>query len=290
MEFLRFGSSIPGSYWGCCACCIIQNFKVDPDDKASIQIVSGDGGGPIGDQFAGPTWRDIFWQRLRVGTFSNSDMPNHAFLAILTSQQVSGGVGAKWLAILKEAGFEFIRTVDNSVYTGPNLGKPVKGGSHPNYIFGLFRNIGRGAVADPFTPPKAWTDLSSVKPEAWQALFRDEADVYLPDAVNAKGEPIEGGGIVAMGQDEFLKRQRVADLAIWNKIGKAKFLTEAQIVAAGAPVILAGLRSENKQEAKATREARRGTSGQKSMTAPAAAPISVAGLAETPAACPATPV
>ena len=44
MEFLRFGSSIPGGYWGCCACCIIQNFKFDPKAKASIQLVSGDSG------------------------------------------------------------------------------------------------------------------------------------------------------------------------------------------------------------------------------------------------------
>lgn len=162
MEFLRFGSSIPGSYWGCCCVDIIQNLKVDPDAKASIQCVSGDSGTALGDKFFGPTYRDIFWQRLRIGTFSDRDMPNHAFLAVLTESQVSGGVGQKWLKLLHEAGFEFIRAIDNSVYTGTGLlanpDKPT-GGSHKNYLFGLFRNIGNGAVPDPFAPPSAWTAL-----------------------------------------------------------------------------------------------------------------------------------
>ena len=43
MEFLRFGSSIPGSYWGCCAFDIIQNFGAyDPDDPLSIEMVDGE--------------------------------------------------------------------------------------------------------------------------------------------------------------------------------------------------------------------------------------------------------
>lgn len=233
MEFLRFGSSIPGSYWGCCACCIIQNFKVDPDKKASIQLVSGDGGGPIlkGREmlFAGPTWRDIFWQRIRTGTFDSRDMPNHAFFAILTDWQVNSGVGAKWLAILKEAGFEFVRSVSNSVYTGPSLAQPEGEGSNLNYIFALYRNIGSGAPADPFTPPKAWTDLPSVTPEAWE---------FVQDA------------------KEFAKAQAAAQRVVWDKIGPAKFLTESEIVAAGAPVTMAGLRSEYPQEPKSQRDAK----------------------------------
>lgn len=258
MEFLRFGSSIPGSYWGCCAVCIIQNFKVDPDAKASIQMVSGDGGGAIGDTFAGPTYRDIFWQRLRTGTFSTGDMPNHTFFAILTQQQVSGGVGAKWLAILKEAGFEFIRTVDNSVYTGPTLKNSTEKSSHPNHIFGLFRNIGQGAIADPFTPPKEWTALPQIKPEAWLSLSDS----------NSEG----------ISKTELLKEQQAVDLAIWNKIGPAKFLTRKQIEAAGAPVILAGLRSENKQEPATEREARQNKAGKKAQT-------SMVGVIDSPA-CP----
>jgi hypothetical protein len=160
--------------------CIIQNFKIDPDEKSSIQLVDGDGGYPCsnanGFMFAGPTWRDIFWQRLRYGTFGTNDMPNHGFLAILTQSQISGGVGKKWLAILKEAGFEFLRTVDNSVYSGPStITAPGKGttSAHPNYVFGLFRNVGHGAIADPYTPPKEWLDLPKVVPEAWERGFSD---------------------------------------------------------------------------------------------------------------------
>jgi hypothetical protein len=163
MECLRFGSSIPGGYWGCCAVDIMQNFKVDPDAPASIQITSGDGGGACLKDgqlaFAGPTYRDIFNARLRIGTFGKADMPNHAFIAVLTAWQLNEVHGKKWLAILKEAGFEFVRTVSNSVYGGQSLlsGEPTD--HSPNHIFMLVRNIGSGAIKDPFTPPKEWTDL-----------------------------------------------------------------------------------------------------------------------------------
>ena len=192
MEFLRFGSSIPGSYWGCCACCIIQDFRQDPKAKASIQIVDGDHCSPqINSEgkeiFVGPTWEDIFWQRLRFGTFSQKNMPNHTFLAILTSEQVAGGYGKQWLAILKKAGFEFIRAFDNSVYTGSSLlneepdlaycdeedwDDDTGMSPHPNYLFGLFRNIGQGAISNPFEPPHQWTELSEVVPEPY-ALVTD---------------------------------------------------------------------------------------------------------------------
>lgn len=240
MEFLRFGSSIPGSYWGCCAVDIIQNFKFDPDTKASIQLVDGDGGAPVGNNaYAGPTYRDIFHQRIRFGTFDTRDMPNHGFIAILTESQVNGGHGAKWLAILKEAGFEFIRTVSNSVYGGQSVlpSLPDTGGSYQNHIFGLFRNIGSGAVADPCTPPKAWTDLPSVKIEAWQ---------YISDSGNEQAR--------SNGAHELSAKQFAQDKAIWEKIGPPKLLTEKEVVAAGAPVVLAGLRSEFPQQPKEDRE------------------------------------
>jgi hypothetical protein len=133
VEFLRFGSSIPGSYWGCCACCIIQNFTVEPDGPASIELVEGDGGTPLG-RFAGKTYHEVFRQRLRYGTFSAKDMPNHAFIAILSKTQLGSAIGKKWLAILKAEGFEFLRTVNNSVW------------NVENYIFILVRNVGPNAV------------------------------------------------------------------------------------------------------------------------------------------------
>ncbi len=238
MEFLRFGSSIPGAYWGCCACCIIQNFKMDPDEKSSIQLVDGDGGIPItgsdgGSLFAGPTWKDIFLQRLRVGTFSTFDMPNHAFFAILTESQISGGYGKKWLAILKEQGFEFLRAVDNSVYSGDDvIEEPGVGNtsSHPNYIFALFRNVGDGAMADPFTPPKAWTDLPTVVYETWE----DTAKM---------GDTLD-----------LTKRIQAEQLPLYNALPWNAWMTEEQLKAAGVPVIYAGMRSAYPQQPKEMRD------------------------------------
>lgn len=239
MEFLRFGSSIPGSYWGCCACDIIQDFKQDPDAKAAIELVGGDGGAPImrGSEplFAGPTYRDIFWQRLRIGTFSNADTPNHAFIAILTDWQISGGVGYKWLQILAEAGFEFIRTVNNSVYTGSGTANKVPGdkGSHQNYIFALIRNIGTRGCANPFKPPKAWTDIKGRKPGA-------------SDFVEMFGDDIKG----------MVKEQFEFDKAVWDKIGSPNFLTEKEAEGAVGEnnLYLAGRRSEMPQQLRAHRK------------------------------------
>lgn len=240
MEFLRFGSSIPGSYWGTCSMCIIQNFKVDPDTKASIQLVSGDAGTALfGGKdhkellFMGPTYADIFRERLRIGTFNSHDKPNHGFLAILTESLVRPGtVGAKWLKLLKEEGFEFLRTVDNSVYTGAGVIEPDNMNtfsSHKNYLFGLFRNIGTGAVEDQFTPPKEWTDLDQVVAEPWQVLP-------------------EGSG------KHLTQQQRNFHHARWTERGPTKIMTEAEVVAAGAPVIMAGLRSKFPQQPKEVRE------------------------------------
>lgn len=257
MEFLRFGGYIPGEYWGCCAVDIIQNFNQDPDDKASIQMISGDQGTPLTKDgellFCGPTWRDIFWQRLRKGTFNSGDKPNHTFLAVLTEGQLVGAIGKKWLAILKEAGFEFIRTVDNSVYTGKDLlgqGTGYVGISpHLNHIFGLFRNIGNGAVEDPFTPPKAWTDLPEVKLGVTDTL--GDQGVYNPV--------------------EFAKWQQEKDLAIWNA-HDVQPLKESEIVAAGAPVRMAGVIPvpHLRPTEKSVREAAMGEKAkQKSLTASA---------------------
>lgn len=228
MEFLRFGSSIPGSYWGCCDCCIIQNFKTDPSSKASIQLVDGDGGYPItnsgGFMFAGPTEADIFRQRLRYGTFSNRDMPNHVFFAVLTKSQIEGAIGKKWLEILKSEGFEFLFASDNSVYSGEEtVKKPGTGtsghGSHPNYYFALIRNIGTGAAKKQFEAPKSWTDL--------------------PDPYS--------------GDMSFENRQAV-QLSLYNALPKGVFYSETQLTEMGVPITYAGQRSEFPQEPKAERD------------------------------------
>lgn len=254
MEVLRFGSSIPGEYWGCCGGNIIQNFKQMPDTPASIQLVEGDSGNGIMEgcelAFLGPTLEDIFWQRLRVSTFGSDDMPNQFFIAVLEDSQMKGEMGRAWLKLLKKAGFEFIRSVDNSVYTGPNLYVPTENSSEPtlcdcgdpdctfmsegqtlhlNHIFGLFRNIGGAINEDPFTPPKEWTDLPTVMSETWTFL-----------------EP-------ALRQD-ITKNQQLAHTNIWNETGPTKILRESEVVALGAPVIMAGKRTSLPPQLKAKRE------------------------------------
>jgi hypothetical protein len=51
------------------------------------------------------------------------------------------------------------------------------------------------------------------------------------------------------------KESHEAQTKIWNQIGPAKLLTEAEVVAAGAPVILAAKRTNRPQQKKEEREA-----------------------------------
>lgn len=234
MEFLRFGSSIPGSYWGCCAVDIIQNFGLAyPDDTASIELVCGDGGQPLGT-FLGKTYREIFESRLRIGTFSDTDMPNHAFLCVITQSQLYAGVGKAWLKVLKENGFEFIRAVDNSVYSGDDIVDedyydPYEHESNINYLFGLFRNIGVGKIGNPFAPPSEWTNL--------EGGVREVFDQLSPDQL---------ASLNSSREQAHLKR--------WNEIGPATFYTKEQLKSDGVPITYAGRRSEFPQESEALRE------------------------------------
>ena len=89
-------------------------------------------------------------------------------------------VGTKWLKILKENGFEFIRTTDNSVYTGSKVEKtPGNGHSHDVYLFGLFRNIGKSSVKDPFQPPKAWVALSDELRTPAGKVVKNQNELWL---------------------------------------------------------------------------------------------------------------
>jgi hypothetical protein len=184
VEFLRFGSRISGTGIGCCAFDIIQGFDCDPKAKASIQLINGDGAFPIthdGKQvYFGPTNKDIFYSRLRVGTFYDTDMPNHGFLAVITENQLNYGFGLAWLKILKETGFEFVRAVDNSVYSGVRR----------NYLFALFRNA-KDRGLDPFAPPTEWTGLpdnQKTQKEIWDEL--PKAKFLTEEELRKAGVPV----------------------------------------------------------------------------------------------------
>lgn len=236
MEFLRFGSSIPGSYWGCCAVDIIQNFNKDPQEKASIQLVNGDGGqatllpnknktpAKLEQVFAGPTYKDIFLTRLRCGTFDARDMPNHAFIVVLTQNQITTVAGRKWLKILKETGFEFLRTISNSVYSGNSAASaPPKEGSgcSVNHVFALFRNVGTGGIYDPYKPPKEWEDLPSPV-----------------DYDNGSPEEIWHGQKAIWDNPDFIR----------------PFLFREDLEKDNVPITLAGRRSDYPQESEASRK------------------------------------
>lgn len=180
MEFLRFGGRIPGAGIGCCAIDVVQGFGSDPDAKASIQTVHGDSGTSLGC-FLGMTNKEVFLARLRIGTFSREERPCRAFLCSITQNQLKTTSGLKWLKILRENGFEFIRSVHNSVYGNyqPN---------HVNYIFGLFRNVGAAAVKDPFAPPEGWNELPEPKSqqEIWDA-GKETLKFYTEEEVRKAG-------------------------------------------------------------------------------------------------------
>lgn len=228
VEFLRFGSSIPGGYWGCCAGDIIQAFKTLPSEESSCQAVNGDNEYPMKNDkgeflFFGPDNETLFKQRLRVGTFGGGDMPNHFFFIALERHQLQGAMGKAWLPILKEMGFEFIRKVNNSVW------------NKDNFIFGLIRNCGPNAVDDQFTPPPEWTSLpSNGKTEMWELV----------------AQHFEGGC------KALTKQYKDVDKPIFAALpGSDTMLTEAELREKGVPVILAGKRSEFPQEHKDVREA-----------------------------------
>jgi len=204
--------------------------------------VSGDGANPVMNNkgetlFAGPTYKDIFLQRLRYGTFDNRDMPNHGFLVVLTEHQIKSGYGNKWLAILKEQGFEFIRAVDNSVYSGKStfdeerepedddeedISETSGGSINKNYLFGLFRNVGYSYVDNPFRPPNEWIDLPDVVPELYD--------------------------LICNVSREMSEEQRQAQLPLFKALPKGKFYTEKELDELKVPVTLAGKRSPHPQE------------------------------------------
>lgn len=188
MEFLRFGSQIAGLSHGCCAYDIIQDFSSSPSALTSIQVTDGDSGNPCLQKgelvFLGPTNLDVFKQRLRLGTFYTKEMPCHAFLAVLTDDQIHSTynkVGKEWLAVLKDHGFEFLRSVRNSVYSDA---RP------PVHLFGLFRNVGSGRLEDTLVPPKAWTDLPECKLSQQEVWDRDKLTFMTESELRKAGAPV----------------------------------------------------------------------------------------------------
>lgn len=199
IECLRFAGRHKAEGIGCCAIDILQGFVNDPDAPGEVKLLHGDDQSMLykGDKPAklGPTNLDIFLGYLRIGTFGTEETPNRIFLAAITQQQINTPVGKKWLSILKEQGFEFVRGCDNSVYSGedvPEDGEDFRTtGVHPVYLFGLFRNIGKTRLADPFAPPEFWNTLPepTLKDEAlWhgtKTTFYTPTETDVPTTAKA---------------------------------------------------------------------------------------------------------
>jgi hypothetical protein len=106
----------------------------------------------------------------------------------------------------------------------------------------LFRNVGSGAIKDPYTPPKAWSDLKQVVPETWQHY-------------DFKGV-------------DFNKQVQEAQLPVYNALPKNEFLSEKKLETLGVPVTYAGCRSTMPQQSKDARVAVQGKAKASSIKAP----------------------
>ena len=194
MECHRLGALRGGYNWGCCAVDVFQQFSCDPDAPGVAALWVGDSpdrpvcGAGQKELYLGPTNRDIFLGRLRIGTFGSREQPNHIFLAAIAGSQMNQANTKKWLAILKEEGFIFLGGCSNSVYSGATVSSnpDIKAKNQsPVYLFGLFRNIGEQRLDDPFAPPKVWSDLpepTTTQLERWlngKTVFYDPSKEEL---------------------------------------------------------------------------------------------------------------
>lgn len=190
IECHRLGALRGGYNWGCCAIEIFQNFGSDPDAPGIAALWTGDSPDrPVCEDneqplYLGPTNRDIFLGRLRIGTFGKREQPNHIFLAAISNSQMGQTNTKKWLKILKEEGFIFLGGCSNSVYSGATISSDpnVKAQNQsPVYLFSLFRNIGAQRLEDPFAPPKAWADLPEPTTTQLERWLNGKTTFYTPN-------------------------------------------------------------------------------------------------------------
>lgn len=159
IECLRLGARRGGEGIGCCAIDVFQGFTNAPDAmRPPIPFFNGDSWTPELN-YAGEhihihgTNEEVFLSYLCHGSFTSEVAPDHAFIAVLTGEQIGSSVGKEWLKILHREGFRWVGSVSNSVYSE----------YHPNHIFILTRNtkdyMDEDALENLQRPPSAWTEL-----------------------------------------------------------------------------------------------------------------------------------
>jgi hypothetical protein len=99
------------------------------------------------------TNEEVFLSYLVHGTFTEEPVQDHAFLAIITDEQLNSDEGQEWMRILKREGFEWVGSTSNSVYSE----------YHPNHIFLLIRTTGEYV-------DEAEKERLKRPPEGWETL------------------------------------------------------------------------------------------------------------------------
>lgn len=161
IECLRFGARRGGTGIGCCAVDIFQGFSRDPSDtRPDIILRQGDtwnylnNYGEDGVKAVSGTNEEVFLSYLYHGTMDYSKASDHAFLAILTDEQINSSTGRRWLEILKREGFVWVGATSNSVYCE----------YHPNHIFMMIRStreyMDDGEIMALKEPPEYWKGLA----------------------------------------------------------------------------------------------------------------------------------
>lgn len=192
IECIRFGGRRGNLGIGCCAVDILQGFSLDPYDTGrSTPFYDGDTQQPIfgetGEQLhIGGTNEEMLLAYLTHGSFSADPQPDHAFIAVLSDEQLSSsGYGREWLKILYREGFDYVTSVNNSVYQE----------DHVNHIFILIRNAG-GYIdsEESLQVPEVWKKLEKTERQTPEERYRElcrtyeKAHEYLP----APDTPYEG--------------------------------------------------------------------------------------------------
>lgn len=194
IECLRLGARRGGEGIGCCAIDVFQGFSNDPSSlRPPIPMFEGDSRQPISVGYPDQrqktvegTNEEVFLTYLKIGTMSSDPTEDHAFLAVITGEQLYSSTGRAWLKILKREGFEWVGCTSNSVYSE----------YHPNHIFMMIRSTGEymdeDEIAQLKKPPSAWLELeepSSTPAERFEEIVPKFG--VLEEEEEASETPIE---------------------------------------------------------------------------------------------------
>lgn len=173
IECIRFGGRRGNIGIGCCAVDLIQGFNNPPSQigretpfyDGDTQSPANYGGGQL--HICG-TNEQMLLAYLTHGTFSAEPQSDHAFIAVMSQEQVDSQIGKEWLKILYREGFDYIATVNNSVYEE----------YHPVHIFMMIRTAGGYLDGEELCAPPEWEKLKEQKRETPEERFSTLLGIY----------------------------------------------------------------------------------------------------------------